>query len=181
MSLSFLGPLHPLIVHTPIGMLIFSAFFAVVGRLFDRDWLKKTSTLMLVLGFLGAFLAVRSGKIAHRVPEHEQGVPEKAIDEHGGGGEWVMYLSGGALVALGLASRLAGGAANALSLVALLLQLLAASAVSVTAYRGGKLVYEHGANIKVDGQLVTSANAGKQAPGTDEEDGRGEEHARPAR
>ncbi|HEY6194603.1 MAG TPA: DUF2231 domain-containing protein [Candidatus Eisenbacteria bacterium] len=181
MSLSFLGPLHPLIVHTPIVMLIFSAFFAVVGRLFDRDWLRKTSVLMLVFGFLGAFLAVRSGTIAHRVPEHQQGVPEKAIDEHGGGGVWVMYLSGGALLTLGIASRLAGGAASALSLVALLLQLLAASAVSVTAYRGGKLVYEHGANVKVDGQLVKSANAGKQAPDEDEEGERGREHGRPDR
>src|SRR5438552_4021333 len=106
MSLSFLGPLHPLIVHTPIVMLIFSAFFAVVGRLFDRDWLKKTSALLLVFGFLGAFLAVQSGNVAHRVPEHQQGVPEKAIDEHGGGGVWVMYLSGGALVVLGIAARL---------------------------------------------------------------------------
>ena len=177
MSLSFLGPLHPLIVHTPIVMLIFSAFFAVVGRLFDRDWLKKTSALLLVFGFLGAFLAVQSGDVAHRVPEHQQGVPEKAIDEHGGGGVWVMYLSGGALVVLGIAARLEGGAANALSLVALLLQLLAASAVGVTAYRGAKLVYEHGANVKVDGRLVKSANAGKQAPDADDERGRGgDEH-----
>src|ERR1051325_10536522 len=105
MSLSFLGPLHPLIVHTPIVMLIFSAFFAVVGRLFDRDWLRKTSVLMLVFGFLGAFLAVRSGTIAHRVPEHQQGVPEKAIDEHGGGGVGVMYLSAGSSTASGSGRR----------------------------------------------------------------------------
>ena len=66
MSFSFLGPFHPQIVHTPIVMLIFSAFLALVGRLFDREWLRKTSVLMLVFGFLGAFLAVQSGKPAHR-------------------------------------------------------------------------------------------------------------------
>ena len=69
MSFSFLGLYHPQIVHTPIVMLIFSAFFALVGRLFDRDWLQRTSVLMLVFGFLGAFLAVQSGNSAHRVPE----------------------------------------------------------------------------------------------------------------
>ncbi len=37
MNLSFLGPFHPQIVHAPIAMLIFSAFFAIVGRLFDRE------------------------------------------------------------------------------------------------------------------------------------------------
>lgn len=164
MSLRFLGPYHPLIVHTPIVMLIFSALFGLAARLFDRDWLRKTSTVMLVFGFLGAFFAVQSGKPARRVPEREQGVPEAAIDEHGEGGERVMYLAGAALVVLGIAARVRGGAANALSTLALLLQLGAAVLVGVTSYRGGLLVYEHGANVKVDGQLVKSVHAGEKAP-----------------
>lgn len=175
MSFSFLGPFHPQIVHTPIVMLIFSAFLALVGRLFDREWLRKTSVLMLVLGFLGAFLAVQSGKPAHRVPEHDQGVPEHDIDEHAAGGQWVVYLSGGALVVMGIASRLQGGAANALGIVALLLQLCAAGAVGLTGYRGGRLVFEHGANVKVDGQLVKSANAAKQKAGPGERKPEGDE------
>jgi len=159
MNLSFLGPFHPQIVHTPIVMLIFSAFFAILGRLMDRDWLRKASVIMLVFGFLGAFLAVQSGKPAHRVPEHEQGVPEKAIDDHEMVGERVMWLSGAAVVALGLASRLKGGAASALGTIAFLLQLLAAGGVGFTAYLGGKLVYDHGANVHVDGHLVKSVHA----------------------
>jgi uncharacterized membrane protein len=149
-------------VHTPIVMLIFSAFFAVVGRLMDRDWLKKTSVVLLVFGFLGAFLAVRSGTIAHRVPEHQQGVPEKDIDTHEMMGERTMYLSGLALVALFAASRLKGGPATAIGALALILQLLAAGAVAYGGYLGGKLVYEHGANVKVDGQLVKSVHAAER-------------------
>src|SRR5262249_37601153 len=61
MNLSFLGPFHPQIVHTPVALLIFSAFFALIGRLTDRDWLKRASVLLLVFGFLGAFLAEQSG------------------------------------------------------------------------------------------------------------------------
>ncbi len=156
-------------------MPIFSALFALVGRLFDRAWLRKTSVLMLVFGFLGAFLAVQSGKPAHRVPEHEQGVPEQAIDEHGEGGERVMYLAGLALVALFVASRLKGGAANGVAGLALLLQLAAAVLVGVTGHRGGQLVYEHGANVRVDGQLVKGANAGKHADEPGEADDRDEE------
>jgi len=159
MNLSFLGPFHPVIVHTPIALLIFSAVFALVGRLFDRDWLRKASVVMLVFGFLGAFFAVQSGKPAHKVPEHQQGVPEEAIDTHAMVGERVMYLAGGALVALGIGSRLQGGAAQALGGIALILQLLAAGAVGYTGFLGGKLVYEHGANVKVDGQLVKSSKA----------------------
>ena len=166
---SFLGPFHPQIVHTPIVMLVFSAFFALVGRLFDRDWVKKMSVVMLVIGFVGAYLAIQSGKPAHRVPEHEQGVPEKDIDEHADGAQWVLYLSGGALVVMFIASRLQGGAANALGILALVMQLCAAGAVGLTGYRGGRLVYDHGANVKVDGQLVKSANAALQKAEQDSE------------
>ncbi len=159
MNLSFLGPFHPVIVHTPIAMLIFSAVFALVGRLFDREWLRKASVVMLVFGFVGAFFAVQSGKPAHKVPENEQGVPEDAIDTHAMFGERVMYLAGGALVALGIGSRLQGNAAQVLAGIALILQLLAAGSVGYTGFLGGKLVFEHGANVKVDGQLVRSSKA----------------------
>jgi hypothetical protein len=40
--------------------------------------------------------------------------------------------------------------------------------VSVAAFRGGKLVYEHGANVRVDGQLVKSAHAATQKTEPDE-------------
>lgn len=171
MNLSFLGQFHPQIVHTPIVLLIFSAFFALVGRLMDRDWIKKASVVMLVFGFLGAFAAVRSGIPAHRVPEHQQGVPEKDIDTHEMMGERTMYLAGLALVALFVASRLKGGAASAVGALGLILQLLAAGAVGYAAHLGGQLVYQHGANVKVDGQLVKSVHASEHPGEADEEKG----------
>ncbi len=163
MNLSFLGPFHPVIVHTPITMLIFSAVFALVSRLYDREWLRKASVVMLVFGFLGAFLAVQSGKPAHKVPENQQGVPEAAIDTHALLGERVMYLAGLALVVLGIGSRLQGRAARVLGGIALVLQFLAAGAVGYTGFLGGKLVFEHGANVKVDGRLVKSSTAPERA------------------
>lgn len=161
MSFSFLGPFHPMIVHTPMALLIFSALFGLVARLIDRDWLRKTSVVLLVFGFIGAWFAVQSGKPAHRVPEHEQGVPEEAIDAHAMVGNRVVLLAGGALVAIGLASRMSGGAANALGLVGLVLQLLAAGAVGYTGFLGGKLVYEYGANVRIAGELVKNPGAGE--------------------
>ncbi len=157
-----IGQFHPLIVHTPVALLIFSAFFAVVGRLFDREWVRKASVLLLVFGFLGAFAAVRSGTVAHRVPEHEQGVPEQAIDTHGEMGEKVMYLSGAALVAVIAAAKLSGAAGQAAGILALVLQLLAAGAVGYTGFLGGKLVYEHGAHVRIAGVLVKNPGAGER-------------------
>jgi len=162
MNLSFLGPFHPQIVHTPVALLIFSALFALLGRLLDRDWLRKASLTLLVIGFLGAWLAVQSGRPAHRVPEHRQGVPEEAIDEHAEAGQRTVYLAGGALVVLVLASRLTGPVAGFLSGLGLVLQLAAAAMVGIAGYHGGQLVYEHGANVRVDGELVKSAHANER-------------------
>ena len=159
MDLSFLGPFHPQIVHTPVALLIFSAFFALAARLFDRDWLKKTSVLLLVIGFLGAWFAEKSGGPAHRVPEHEQGVPEEEIDEHATAGKRTVQLAGGAIVAIAVASRLTGVAASFFGGLGLALQVAAAVMVGIAGFEGGKLVYDHGANVKVDGKLVKSADA----------------------
>jgi hypothetical protein len=93
------------------------------------------------------------------VPEHEQGVPEEEIDEHAALGKRTMQLAGGAVLAIAIASRLTGAAATTFSLIGLVLQLSAAVVVGLAGYEGGKLVYDHGANVKVDGQLVKSANA----------------------
>lgn len=166
--MNWIGQYHPLIVHTPIALLIFSAVFAVAGRLFDRDWVRRASVLMLVFGFLGAFAAVRSGAVAHHVPEHDQGVSEEAIDDHGELGQYTMYVAGAAVVAVFVASRLAGSAAGAVGMLALLLQIAAAVMVGVTGHRGGQLVYQHGANVRIGGQLVKDVGGGdadEAAPG----------------
>jgi uncharacterized membrane protein len=157
-----LGQFHPQIVHTPVALLVFSAFFALAGRLFDREWVRKTSVLLLVFGFLGAFAAVQSGQVAHRVPEHEQGVPEGEIDEHAEFGRYTMWVAGAALVAYAAATRVPAGAAGAVSALALVLQLAAAVLVGVTGYRGGELTFEYGANVKIGGVLVKNPGAGRE-------------------
>jgi uncharacterized membrane protein len=161
-----LGQFHPQIVHTPVALLVFSAFFAIVGRLFDREWVRKAAMLLLVFGFLGAFAAVQSGQIAHRVPERRQGVPEREIDEHAEFGRYTMWVAGAALVAYAAATRLPAGAAGAVAGLALLLQIAAAVLVGVTGHRGGGLTYDYGANVKINGVLVKNPGAGGGEHGT---------------
>jgi uncharacterized membrane protein len=70
---------------------------------------------------------------------------------------------------------LRGGLASALSWLGLALQLAAALAVGFAGLLGGKLTYEHGANVKVDGQLVKSAKAAEhhEEKGSDRPEGSG--------
>lgn len=165
-------PLHPLIVHTPLVMIIFSLLFDLVGRALDADWWRKAGLAMLVIGVLGAGAAVLTGRMAGDAAEH-QGVAEHAVDEHEESGYWALGMAAAALV-FRLAAIPKTGARGAISLLALLLQLVAAAAVTMAGYRGGMLVYEHGAGVKVHGHAVSSdgpAKAeGKEKGGDEDKD-----------
>lgn len=147
-------PLHPVIVHTPIALIIFSAFFALAGLLFDRDWVRRASVLMLVFGFFGAIAANLSGNAAEEIADDKQGVPEGPIEEHEAAGRWAMFMSGGAVLLYLVSARMGGGAKQAVRGAAIVAQLCAAGAVGVAGFRGGGLVYEHAAGVKVGGQYV---------------------------
>ena len=110
---------------------------------------------MLVIGFLGGVAALKTGEVAGDHAE-DQGVPEKAVDAHENMARVTLWLAGGALLLMGVATRVKPGA-GALNALALLLQVGAAVAVGVTGHRGGILVYEHGANVKVAGAALRGA------------------------
>jgi uncharacterized membrane protein len=147
MNLTF--ELHPVIVHTPIALILFSLLFDIVGRLTDLAWWRKAAFAMLIIGVLGAWGAVLSGQAAEEAAE-DQGVPHEAIHDHEDAGVITLWLGVAAVIARALAAR-PGAARTAFSVLALVTHLLTASAVTVASYRGGLLVYEHGAGVKTQG------------------------------
>lgn len=159
-------PLHPVIVHTPIALILFSLLFDLIGRFTDLDWWRKAAFAMLVFGVLGAGAAVLTGTASEEQAER-QGVPHEAIEAHEAAGILTLWLGVAAVLARWLATR-PGPARGAIGALALVAHLLTAGALSVAGYRGGELVYEHGAAVKVAPPL---------APGTPlEEDGEAHEH-----
>jgi uncharacterized membrane protein len=147
-----LAPFHPAIVHTPIALIIVGAVFELIGRALDSEWWRKAAFAMLIVGVLGAALAVLSGNEAGEHAEH-QGVSEKAVDEHEEIATIALWLGFGAVVTRAVAGRL-GAARAAVAGLALLLHLAAATTVGIAGYRGGRLVFEHGAGVKVSGKLL---------------------------
>ncbi|MGH7741027.1 MAG: DUF2231 domain-containing protein [Candidatus Eiseniibacteriota bacterium] len=147
-------PIHPVIVHTPIALLIFSALFELAGRALDADWWRRAAFTLLLLGTLGAAAAVITGTRAGDAAEH-QGVAEQPIDSHEDAGKLTLGLAIGAVVVRLLASR-AGTLRGVAGGLALALQLAAAIMVGVAGYRGGRLVYEHGAGVSVHGTRVAA-------------------------
>ena len=147
-------PLHPVIVHVPVVMIVFSFLFELAGRALDSEWWRKAALAMLVIGVLGAAAAVLTGKPAGEAAE-KQGVAERAVDDHEDAGRIALWMSLAALAARAVASR-AGRARAAVSVLYLAVHLCAAMAVTMASYRGGLLVYHHGAGVKVHGEKVPS-------------------------
>lgn len=141
-----LAPFHPSIVHFPVALLLAGALFELIGRATDLAWWRRAALAMLVAGALGAWGAVLSGQAAEELAEH-QGVAESVIDAHADVAKLTAWLASLAVVARAAAGRM-GGARAAVAGLALLLQLASAATVGLAGYRGGKLVYEHGAGVR---------------------------------
>lgn len=150
--MEFLAPFHPQITHGPIVLIIVAFLFEIAGRLLDRDWWRKAAFAMLVLGVVGAYLAVQSGEAASEGVE-KQGVPERTVDAHGDLGKLALWFGLGAVVARAIAGRM-GPVRAAVSGLGLALHLVAAVTVGIAAHRGAQLIFEHGAGVKLHGRLL---------------------------
>ncbi|MEK7331651.1 MAG: DUF2231 domain-containing protein, partial [Candidatus Eisenbacteria bacterium] len=147
-----LAPFHPAIVHAPIALIIVGAVFELMGRALDSEWWRKAAFAMLIVGVLGAAAAVLSGRAAEEGVER-QGVSEHAIEEHEDVALLALWLGIAAVVTRAVTGRL-GAARAAVAGLALLLHLAAATTVGIAGYRGGRRVFEHGAGVKVGGELL---------------------------
>ncbi len=56
---------HPLVVHFPIGLFLFGAFLEVVGKMKQRDELRKLAVWNLGFGAIAGILAAITGLIAY--------------------------------------------------------------------------------------------------------------------
>ena len=163
--MEFPGVFHPQIVHAPIALIVVGALFELIGRATDLEWWRKAAFAMLVVGVLGAGAAVLSGEAAGEAAE-KQGVAENAVDAHEDVAKVALGIGIAAVIARWLASR-TGRAQAAVGLLALGLHLAAAVTVGLAGHRGGKLVYEHGANVKAN---AAAAHGVDGAQKSDEDD-----------
>jgi uncharacterized membrane protein len=148
-----LAPFHPQIVHTPIVLIIVSLLFELIGRATDLDWWRKASFALLILGVMGAGAALLSGEPAADHAARLQGVPREAIEAHEDMGKLTFWLALGAVV-LRASVAFAGKARAFAAALALTMHLAAAVTVGWAAHRGGRLVFEHAAAVRVNGKLV---------------------------
>ncbi len=139
---------HPLVVHFPIALVLFGAAAAAVYAALGRAFWRGVALLGFATGSLGAWAAVWSGEA---IEEGVGGMPvvEALVERHEDLGEWTLWVSLAAFVALagatGWAWRTGRTPAErdpvALRLVALVLALAAAVLVVLTGHLGGQMVW----------------------------------------
>ncbi len=174
--MDFLGPYHPLIVHTPVALLIFSFLFDLAGRAMDSTWMRKAGLMLLVIGVLGGVAAIYSGEAASEVAEEKQGVPEAQVERHEDIAKISVWLGLGSLAARGIAAAMPAGAVP-VAIVAFLLHGASVVSVGIAGYRGGQLVFEHAAGVHMQGQLITHADSTHTGSREQHEHGEGEQES----
>lgn len=142
-------PLHPMIVHFPIALLITSVLFDAASHLFTRDSLREGALWLLGVGLLGGIVASLVGVWAEEAAE-KTGMAESLIDTH----ESLAFITLGIfgllflwllfLWRLYLRNQFTG---HTLAIY-LLVATLGVGTLSATGYYGGNLVYQYGAGVK---------------------------------
>lgn len=138
-------PLHPIIVHFPIALLVTGFLVELAGAILRRAWLTNAGLLFLVIGTLGTVAAARSGEAAeHEIVETEAIAP--TLEEHEEGGKRTMWY----FLALTAVRGTLAWRRRFTPIVRWVFLLLWAAGLFLlaeTAYHGGELVYEHGAGV----------------------------------
>ena len=140
-------PLHPLVVHLPIGLLVSAAVVDFVGLAAPaRTSLRRAASGLYLAGaitLVAAYCTGRADAATLRIP----GSAHALVDEHWTWA-WRTTVFYGALAGGRLALLLAAPATERrLRLPAVAAGVLGLMLLFQTAERGGRLVYEHGVGV----------------------------------
>lgn len=136
-------PLHPMVVHFPIALLLASTLFDALAFRWRSQQFRDTSLSLLVLGILAAGVAVITGHVAEEAVERS-GIPKQAIEIHeelGGSVFWVF------LGLLGVRVASSWGWIREQPKLALVIGLSGGLLLLIASYFGGDLVYRFGAGV----------------------------------
>ena len=136
-------PIHPMIVHFPIALLIVAVMFELLAMRWRTSGLRDASLYTLVAGVVGAGLAIITGKMAEEGME-ESGIPDALLDIHEGLGYATFWIFLGLFALRVLIRR---GWLRERPALTIGLGLVGIGVLAATGYYGGSLVYDFGAGV----------------------------------
>lgn len=137
-------PIHPMVVHFPIALLLASVFFDLIALRWRGPECRATSLSLLALGVLAALVALLTGHLAEEAIEHGGMVPKQAIETHEELAFAAFWVFAGLL---GVKMLSSWGWMRERALLVLFLGVGGAVLLFVASYYGGDLVYRYGAGV----------------------------------
>jgi len=158
-------PLHPMLVHFPIGLVIVATFLELLARAINKPALHRAALVNLIAGTLMGIPTILAGLAAEEGvftadPAHE------IVEVH----QTLAFISGGLLGLLSLWAILGWKRWGDRSpLLFVIVMVVAMIAIGATGYFGGELVFKHGVAVeKPTAQLepgaLLSATNGYRCP-----------------
>jgi len=146
-------PLHPMVIHFPIALLIIGFASDLSGLVLRSEWLKRAGLMLLILGAVAAAAAVKTGSMQEETIL-KPATMEATIETHEESGETTMWF----FLVLAAARAAAAGfkkLSTAPHVVLILAWAVGLALLTRTAYYGGELVYRHGAGVGVGASAGT--------------------------
>lgn len=135
-------PLHPLIVHFPIALLVTATVIEIVNLFLKKDYLGKASTILFVVGVVTGVASYMSGEPAEEFAEQKWGEGIESTVELHETMAAVSLVIFGIIAALKLFGRKLKMNAKLIVGLVVLLGIAGSSTLAYTGHLGGKMVYE---------------------------------------
>jgi uncharacterized membrane protein len=155
---------HALVVSFPVALLTTAVFFELAALVLKKDGLRRTGSALLLVGTVGAGVAVLIGLEAEDAIQHGPAI-HRLMEEH----EELAYFTLGifAVVALWRLVR-EGKMGGGERIAAFVLSLAGLGFLVDTGHHGGKMVFEHAAGVPdstLKAELQNRQEAHTHAPG----------------
>lgn len=138
----FKMPLHPLVVHFPIALLLVGTLIEIVSLKY-RKQLNLTGTILLTLGFISGCIAFLTGDSGERFAEMHFGEEvESLIHAHEDMARNAMITFGAALF-IKLYTHFTVKNLRLLYSIVIVLALLGSGLLAYAGHLGGQIVYEN--------------------------------------
>ena len=137
---------HPQVVHFPIALFITALLFEFISYFMKKDSFSLSSLILLVLGSIGAFIALQTGEEAANIAKKIAGIGS-TLHEHEEMAELVFYIY---LAITILKAALMRFKKDILPwrLIILTGMILGTFFIFRVGHYGGQLVYDWGAGVK---------------------------------
>lgn len=158
-------PLHPIVVHYPIGLFVLSFLFDLAGLITEKNWLVRGAFFALAGGVGAALLAAIPGFVDWSDIRRDHPAKRTATTH------LVLNLAAVGLYALNAILRWPDRDASETPALPFVLSLAGIGLISISGYLGGSLVYDNGIGVGRHRRKTPTPRRTIEAPGVPADQG----------